>query len=87
MNAPRLLQKAAKAFATVVAVLALDMAILMGSVLWLSFGVPWLYRRFGPWGDWWVFFLAMLMFTIPLWLVSWLAIRWWQAMRKRWRES
>jgi len=80
----RLLKKAA----TVVLVGVLDLAMQIGAVLWVFVAVPWLYTHYVPWDNWWwVFFLAMLPFTILLLWVLWFAIRRLRAMSKRWRES
>ena len=78
--------KAIKAFVSAVLVGLLDLAMQIGAVLWVFMGIPWLYGRYGPWGDWWVFFLAMSVFTVPLLLALWFAIRRLRAIRKRWRD-
>jgi uncharacterized membrane protein AbrB (regulator of aidB expression) len=65
----------------------LDLAMQLLAVLGLFMGIPWLYSHHGPWGDWWVFFLAMSVFTIPFLIVLWWATRRLRVIRKRLRES
>jgi hypothetical protein len=50
--------------------------------LWFFLGVPWLYSHYGRHGDWPVFFLALSVFTVPLLVMCWCAIRWRRKRRK-----
>ena len=59
----------------------LSLAAQAGALLWLVLGIPWLYAHYGAWGDWWVFVLAMSVFTIALLAMTWLFVR----RLRRWR--
>jgi len=45
------------------------------ALLWLVLGIPWLYSHYGAQSDWLVFFLALWVFTVPLLVMVWLALR------------
>ena len=53
----------------------LDMAAQIAFLLWLFMGIPWLYAHYGSESDWWVFFLAVSVFTAPFLFMLWFPVR------------
>jgi membrane protein implicated in regulation of membrane protease activity len=57
------------------AMMALEVLAQVLVLFWLLWCIPWLYRHYGRQGDWWVFIGATAVFTVPLLLMLWYAIR------------